>query len=62
MCNVQCYDALIDFIVHYLKRDRPKYKEWGWKKEGHEHLDILSFIADIRPDFEFALWWTKETF
>ena len=38
MCNVQYYDALIDFIGHYLKRDRHKYREWGWrlKKERHE--------------------------
>ena len=27
MCSVQYYDALIDFIGHYLKRDRDKYTE-----------------------------------
>ena len=32
MCNVQCYEALIAFIGHFLKGDRHKYTEWGWKK------------------------------
>ena len=36
---MQYYDALIDFIGHYLKRDRHKYKKWGWKKNGM-NLDI----------------------
>ena len=33
MTNVQCYDALIDFIGHYLKKDRQKYTEWVEKKD-----------------------------
>ena len=33
MCNVQYYNALIDFIEHYLKRERHKYTEWGWERE-----------------------------
>ena len=45
MCNVQYYDALIDFIGHYLKRDRHKYKEWGWKKNDMN--------LDIRPGSEY---------
>ena len=32
MCNVQYYDALTDFIGHYLKRDRDEYTKWGLKK------------------------------
>ena len=53
MCNVQYYGAFIDFIGHYLKRDRHKYTEWGWKK-NHMNLclDKFSFIVDIRPGFE----------
>ena len=50
MCNVQYYDALIDFIGHYLKRDRDKYTEWSWKmKNMNLYLDMFSFIADIWP-------------
>ena len=50
MCNVQIYDALTDFIGHYLKRDRRKNTEWGWiKNVMNLYLDIFSFIADIRP-------------
>ena len=45
MYNVQYYDALIDFIGHYLKRDRHKYKEWGWKKNDMN--------LDIRPGPEY---------
>ena len=35
-------DALINFIGRHLKRDRHKYKEWGWKKN-----------LDIRPGPEY---------
>ena len=45
MCNVQYYDALINFIGHYLKRDRHKYKEWGWKKNDMN--------LNIRPGSEY---------
>ena len=38
-------DALIDFFWHYLKRDRHKYKERGWKKN---HMNL-----DIRPGAEY---------
>ena len=38
-CAIVYYDAFIDFIGHYLKRDRHKYKEWGWKK-NEMNLDI----------------------
>ena len=54
MCNVQYYDVLIDFIGHYLKRDRHKYTEWGWKKNDiNLYLDIFSFMVDIRPGSEY---------
>ena len=54
MCNVQYYGAFIDFIGHYLKRDRHKYTEWGWKKNHMNlYLDKFSFIVDIRPGSEY---------
>ena len=53
-CAIVSQDALIDFIGHYLKRDRHKYKELGWKKSGMKlYLEIFSFIVDIRPDSEY---------
>ena len=56
MCNVQYYDPHIDFIGHYLKRDRHKYVEWGWKKNDMNlYLNIFSFIVDIRPGSEYPL-------
>ena len=45
MCSVQYYDALIDFIGHYLKRARHKYKGWGYKKNNMN--------LDIRPGSEY---------
>ena len=54
MCNVQYYNTLIDFIGHYLKRDRHKYTEWGWKKNNMNlYLDIFSFTADIWPGSDY---------
>ena len=48
------YDALIDFIGHYLKRSRHKYTEWGWKKNDMNlYSDIFSFIVDIWPGSEY---------
>ena len=45
---MQYYDALIDFIGYYLKRDKHKYTEWGWKKNDMTlYLDMFNFIADI---------------
>ena len=53
-CAIFCYDALIDFIGHYLKRGRYKYKEWGWKKnDTNLYLEIFSFIVDILPGSEY---------
>ena len=56
MRNVQYYDPHIDFIGHYLKRDRHKYVEWGWKKNDMNlYLNTFSFIVDIRPGSEYPL-------
>ena len=60
MCNVQYYDALIDFIGHCLKRDRHKYMERGWKKNDMNlYLDMYSFVVDIRPGPEPSDEWNK---
>ena len=48
MFNVQYYDALIDLIGHYLKRDRPKYKEWGWKKGRYVRAGSSEYLSDER--------------
>ena len=49
-CAIDYYEALIDFIRHYLKRGRHKYKEWSWKKNDMDlYLVLFSFIIDIRP-------------
>ena len=62
------YDAFIDFIGHYLKRDRYKYQEWGWKKNDANlylesswtsktvllaKLTAKSSIVDIRPGSKY---------
>ena len=50
MCNVQYYDALIDFTGHYLKRDRHNYTKWGWKKNDTGlHLYCMNIYL--------ASWW-----
>ena len=54
MCYDVYYDALVDFIRHYLKRDRHKSKERGWKNNAMNlYLVILSFIVDIWPGSEY---------
>ena len=43
-----------DFSWHYLKRDRHKYKKWGWKKNYKNlYLVIFSFMVDIRVGSEY---------
>ena len=58
LSTIVYYDALIDFIWHYLKRDRHKYKERGWKK-NHMNLDIRPG-AEYHPDERNKLLFFKK--
>ena len=48
---------ITDFIGYYSKRDRHKYKEWGWKKN-----DMMSGVFRIHWNiYDKAFSWKKLT-